>query len=56
MIADVEIVRSNAHRTYLELRDRIIQCVIEPSQKIKIADLATELRSAPARFARPYLD
>jgi len=47
MIADVEIIRSNAHRTYLELRDRIIQCVIEPSQKIKIADLASELKVSP---------
>lgn len=40
-------VRSNAHRTYLELRERIIQCVIEPSQKLKIADLAAELGVSP---------
>jgi DNA-binding GntR family transcriptional regulator len=41
------IIRSNAHRAYLVVRDRIVRCEIQPGQRIKIAELAVELGVSP---------
>jgi DNA-binding GntR family transcriptional regulator len=40
-------VRSQARRAYQTLRDRIIQCRIQPLQRLKIAELAVEFAISP---------
>lgn len=45
--ADLQSIRSNAHRAYLVVRERLIHCAYAPGQKLKIADLAAELEVSP---------
>lgn len=45
--ADLQSIRSNAHRAYRIVRERLIHCAYAPGQKLKIADLAAELDVSP---------
>lgn len=47
VVKDIFPIRSNAHRAYLIMRNRIVRSEIAAGEKLKIADLAAELGVSP---------